>query len=458
MLSEKGKQLIVYKNFKYRKEYETQEGMKWRCTKKNCKGKMYVAEDGKTILKEDFEHNHEPDQSLHRQIISNSVKRKAAEEMTKRPIKLIREEINNATLNVSDDITKSDMENIRHNIYRARRKTFPALPKSLSDVHKALEEISQSLITNRGENILLVNDAETNIVCFATKSNLEYLSKQNKIFVDGTFKCCTKYFTQLFTVHVIQNGYYIPLIFSLLANKQSSTYEKLFLILKKECEQISTCFKPNEIVADFETAIHTAARNIWPDVKIIGCRFHLTQSWWRKIQACGLVADYKDSKSENGQFLRYFFALPFLNPAEVSDAFTDEIMAVQPKDPNIEIFTDYILENYVSEEAKFPPELWASPTIESERTTNACEAFHSQFNSNFQNSQPHIFTFVEILKEIHIDVHAARKSAQEKKKIKNKYYEKKKESVQKQLQDYADKKISRMNFIKRISYYYHKTN
>ncbi len=162
-------------------------------------------------------------------------------------------------------------------------KLSPALPKSLPDVHKALEEISQSLITNRGENILLVNDAETNIVCFATKSNLEYLSKQNKIFVDGTFKCCTKYFTQLFTVHVIQNGYYIPLIFSLLANKQSSTYEKLFLILKKECEQISTCFKPNEIVADFETAIHTAARNIWPDVKIIGCRFHLTQSWWRKI-------------------------------------------------------------------------------------------------------------------------------------------------------------------------------
>ena len=46
-------------------------------------------------------------------------------------------------LNVSENEAKKV---IRHNIYRARRKTFPALPKSLADVRTALEQISEMLV------------------------------------------------------------------------------------------------------------------------------------------------------------------------------------------------------------------------------------------------------------------------------------------------------------------------
>jgi len=38
---------------------------------------------------------------------------------------------------------------------------------------------------------------------------------------------------------------------------------------------------PNSFVADFEQAIHNAINEMFPLYKIIGCRFHLSQSRYR---------------------------------------------------------------------------------------------------------------------------------------------------------------------------------
>ena len=69
-------------------------------------------------------------------------------------------------------------------------------------------------------------------------------------------------------------------------------------------------------------------------------------------------------------------------------------MAEQPNDPRAIKFSVYVTDVCISEEVLFPPVLWASPTVESERTTDACESFHSRFNSNF--SSPH--TNIHLLK------------------------------------------------------------
>jgi len=45
--------------------------------------------------------------------------------------------------------------------------------------------------------------------------------------------------------------------------------------------------------ADFENAIHLGALSTWPEIIIKGCRFHIAQSWWRKIQTLGLSNEYK---------------------------------------------------------------------------------------------------------------------------------------------------------------------
>jgi hypothetical protein len=49
---------------------------------------------------------------------------------------------------------------------------------------------------------------------------------------------------------------------------------------------------------DFEYAMHSAILTKLPNSTISCCRFHLGQSWWRKIQAVGLSVEYKDKSSE----------------------------------------------------------------------------------------------------------------------------------------------------------------
>ena len=53
----KEKSLIVQKNFKFQREHEMQEEIKWQCVNKSCKAKIYLAED-RTIILKDVKHNH----------------------------------------------------------------------------------------------------------------------------------------------------------------------------------------------------------------------------------------------------------------------------------------------------------------------------------------------------------------------------------------------------------------
>jgi hypothetical protein len=37
---------------------------------------------------------------------------------------------------------------------------------------------------------------------------------------------------------------------------------------------------PKTIVIDFEMAVYLSVEEVWQGVQIIGCRFHLAQSWY----------------------------------------------------------------------------------------------------------------------------------------------------------------------------------
>jgi hypothetical protein len=151
-----------------------------------------VNEDETVILKAVIEHKHSPRKNLTKVTISNNLKRKAVDDISQRPLKLIREEVQ---LNVVY-VTSNDVNSIRRSIYRARRKSLPTIPKSISEVHSALTLLQ--LNTYKGENFLLYNNETENIVCFTTESNLKFLCFRDKIFVDGTFEYCAKFFTTFY--------------------------------------------------------------------------------------------------------------------------------------------------------------------------------------------------------------------------------------------------------------------
>ena len=108
-----------------------------------------------------------------------------------------------------------------------------------------------------------------------------------------------------------------------------------------------------------------------------------------------------NSESENGLWLRWTFGLMFLEPEEVDEAF---FFLVSKAPVEVRPFYDYLCENYIGEGAKFPPSMWAAFDSTIQRTTNACESFHCNFNHQFASAHPNIHSFTSIIKIFQEDV------------------------------------------------------
>ncbi|XP_025198937.1 uncharacterized protein LOC112597199 [Melanaphis sacchari] len=328
-------------------------------------------------------------------MFSNGCKRKAVENLYTKPSKILRTEISENISNLQT-ITTDDISLVRRNIYNARRKMVPPLPKTMEELQNSISNLN--LKTDLNEQFLLINDPNCHIIIFSCDTNLKVLCESEIIYMDGTFEYCPKLFTQLFSLHGLCNDHYIPLLFALLPDKKTSTYVNLFKNIIHLCNARELSLKPNLFISDFEEAIHVALRQVWDDTKIFGCRFHLTQSWYRKIQELGLSNVYQNNKTEESKWLNHTFGLPFISPNEVSNCFIEDFMSSIPNDIRFQKYADYLVDTYICEEAKFPPIIWAANIASLSLTTNACESYHSRFNSEFYHPHPTIYHFLDVLK------------------------------------------------------------
>ena len=79
---------------------------------------------------------------------------------------------------------------------------------------------------------------------------------------------------------------------------------------------------------------------------------------------------------------------------EVSDAFTDDIMNDSPASDNAMKFADYVFENYITVDSKFPLTLWTkSPDWSFPYTNNGAESYHSHMNEEFYVKHPNIYVW-----------------------------------------------------------------
>lgn len=119
-----------------------------------------------------------------------------------------------------------------------------------------------------------------------------------------------------------------------------------------------------------------------------------------------------------------------------------------PNDERVTKFCDYIVENYIDEECDFPPNMWACTTDSMCRTTNACESFHSNFNSNFYAAHPSTFNFINILLQFqsatYIKINSANRSVRKLKSATRK----KQISIQTIIDDYNNNVLSAFEFVK----------
>ena len=134
-------------------------------------------------------HNHDADSEacLNRQILNNSVKAKAMEDLCERPRKLIHRELRSQYL---DTVTYKDIRSISRNMHKARSSQLLPLQTDMVETHEALSAVQCQQV---GQNLLL-NDLKKTIVMFSCRNNLQFFSTIDGVLVDGTFKLAPKFF------------------------------------------------------------------------------------------------------------------------------------------------------------------------------------------------------------------------------------------------------------------------
>jgi len=108
---------------------------------------------------------------------------------------------------VEDDLLEPLLRSCKSQMYRARRQNMPPPPATREDINL---EGQWALINDKDQQFLLHQDDD--MVLFATNKNTEMMAAADAIFMAGTFKISPPQFTQLFTLHIIYMGFFIPVI------------------------------------------------------------------------------------------------------------------------------------------------------------------------------------------------------------------------------------------------------
>ncbi|KAH7662415.1 hypothetical protein AAVH_43624, partial [Aphelenchoides avenae] len=130
---------------------------------------------------------------------------------------------------------------------------------------------------------------------------------------DGTFFCRPKHFAQLYVIGEFKKRSFVPCAYFLLPNKEAATYQRAFnafFTLSELCDA-----SPADLMADLEVAPSSAMKELFPDVRVVHCQFHLAQNLLKHIREKGLIDVYRNEECR--LLLRSLWALAFLPPDEV---------------------------------------------------------------------------------------------------------------------------------------------
>ena len=115
--------------------------------------------------------------------------------------------------------------------WRQKQSQAPPIPTRRSGYE--IPEDYQNL--KNGDPFLLYDSSaadEKRILIFVIRAGIQDLRKNKMWACDGTFKCSSDLYYQLFTIYIVFRSVSVPRLFILLPNKTETTYNKLLQYLK----------------------------------------------------------------------------------------------------------------------------------------------------------------------------------------------------------------------------------
>lgn len=92
-------------------------------------------------------------------------------------------------------------------------------------------------------------------------------------------------------------------------------------ILQRICAAHGFPWSPKAFQTDFEQAVISAIKDIFPNVPVLGCYFHFTQAIWRNAKKAGLEALYNNRDFYVYGMIRKVSAMPLLKKTDIEEAY-----------------------------------------------------------------------------------------------------------------------------------------
>ena len=231
-------------------------------------------------------------------------------------------------------------------------------------------------------------------IVFATSEQLRLLADARVWYVDATFKVVRQPFYQLLSVHAfLRSGESIkqvPLMFCLMSRRRKEDYVAVLEAVK---QALPSPADVDEVVADFEVAVWTAVRSVYPGVHIHGCTFHWCQAVYRHACQLGLRTAYLE-KGAIYQVIKCILALPYLPRRHIADAFNQLRIQAGDSEQMVALCT------YVSA-------TWMESTVWGVgnwsgyrrliRTNNDTEGWHRRLNSRAGRENLQLYVLLPLL-------------------------------------------------------------
>ena len=393
MRGERGGRILVYEGFRFRFHRHNAAGlMLWRCShRRNCSciltTNAFDKEAPNPVIQviNGSEHSGHPCQAefIHNVRLREDMRLEAINDPT-RPLKriydaIVAREHRQAVQGGGDRPQVPAFESVRSTIRRARSMVVPEIPASINDVRI---EGTWTETWNR-DNFLLHLDHYWGFAIFATEENLQALRNSRVLYMDGTFRSCPQPYTQVFTILGNVRGFVVPLVTALMVNKTTGIYRRVLQEVITAVRRVTHHnWRPHTIVADFEVALWNAVQTELPNAAMAGCHFHLTQSFWRRIQELGLARHYRNNQPLQNT-IRKVMAIGYLPIPLLRNNFhmlmqSRTARRLMDEFPGLLEFFNYVNNTYILPRANFPPAVWNVHNRDmSQRTNNHAESKYS---------------------------------------------------------------------------------
>ena len=282
----------------------------WTCTRKprgSCRARLHSTGDQEHLrVTKAGDHDHE--EAVATSIMKDDLCKKATTNPTKQLKELYRDYVNSEERPNQDDedFMVPTLNSCRSQMYRARRRNMPTLPKTRAEINLEDEQWTK---TNSNQQFLLHQDDQQLI--YGTEENLRLLSHADTVYMDGTFSVAPRLFYQLYTLHICFRGFFLPLIYALLPDKTKDTYYDMFSIIKRKMANLDLQFNPTAMMSDFEIGMISTLRLHFPNTELKGCNFHFSQAIWRQTQQLGLTVSYHENINIR-RIIRSLMTLPYI--------------------------------------------------------------------------------------------------------------------------------------------------